>query len=130
NGADLIERALQEDFNVPCTHAAVPDLKDIDSPEACKSYQAKLEEVIDQVRECEDYRDCTIDLALSGGRKGMTAMTIFAAQNKQIPYVYHTLITDESLSDSIDEQTTVEVLNDLNQELRNNRLFLREYEGD
>jgi hypothetical protein len=130
NGADLIERALQEEANIPCIHASVLDLKDIDSSKACRSYQATLEKAIDQVRKNEAYRDCMIDLALSGGRKGMTAMTIFAAQNKQIPYVYHTLITDGSLSDSIDELTTVEVLNDLNQEERNDRLFLRAYEGN
>src|SRR5205085_10229758 len=72
----------------------------------------------------------TIDLALSGGRKGMTAMTIFAAQNKRLPCVYHTLITDEQLSQKIDEQTTVTALKKtgLSREERNDRLFLRAYE--
>lgn len=128
NGADLIERSLQEEANVPCIHAPVADLKDIDSSEACQLYQAILEDVIDQAR--KDHPNYTIDLALSGGRKGMTAMTIFAAQNKQLPYVYHTLISDEKLSDVIDEQTTVEVLNDLSLEERNDLLFLRTFEGN
>jgi CRISPR-associated Csx14 family protein len=132
NGADLIETALQEEANVPCMLATIPDLKDIDSPDACRSYQARLEEVIDQVCENLAYTGCTIDLALSGGRKGMTAMTIFAAQKKHLPYVYHTLITDEELSREIDEQTTIEALNDvsLSSEERNDRLFLRTYEGN
>ncbi len=29
NGADLVERALQEEANVPCTHASVLGLKDM-----------------------------------------------------------------------------------------------------
>lgn len=130
NGADLIERALQEEANVSCTHATVSGLKDIDSTDACRSYQATLEKVIDQVS--ETHKDCIIDLALSGGRKGMTAMTVFAAQKKLLPYIYHTLITDEQLSEAIDEQTTVEALNDLDlsSEERNDRLFLRAYESE
>lgn len=127
NGADLIEKALQEEADVPCVHACVPDLDDIDSPEACQSYQATLEATIERVR--QEYPAYTIDLALSGGRKGMTAMTIFAAQKKHLPCVYHTLITDEQLSETIDEQTTFEALNNpgLNREDRNDRLFLRAY---
>jgi hypothetical protein len=130
NGAYLIERSLQEEFNVPCRHATVPGLQDIDSAEACRSYQATLEMVIDQSR--KENPDCTIDLALSGGRKGTTAMTIFAAQNKHLPYVYHTLITDEALSEEIDEETTAEALNALrlSRKERNDRLFLRAYEGN
>ncbi len=128
NGADIIKRSLQEENNVPCRYVTIPGLKDIDSPAACRSYQATLEKVIDQVR--ETHSDYTIDLALSGGRKGMTAMTIFAAQNKHLPFVYHTLITDEQLNQDIDEETTVTALKKtgLSREERNDRLFLRAYE--
>ncbi len=130
NGADIIKRALQEENNVLCKYATIKGLKDIDSPDACQSYQTVLEKVIDQVR--ETHSDYAIDLALSGGRKGMTAMTIFAAQNKDLPYVYHTLITDEQLSLDIDEQTTVAMLKKtgLSREERNDRLFLRAYDGN
>jgi CRISPR-associated protein NE0113 (Cas_NE0113) len=76
--------------------------------------------------------DGKIDLALSGGRKGMTAMTIFAAQKCGIRYVYHTLITDEDTSDRIDEETTIDALNEtsLTQEEERKRLFLRAYEAE
>lgn len=130
NGADIIERALQEETGVSCTHVYISDRQDIDSPEACQEYQATLEKVIEQVCESEDHTDWKIDLALSGGRKGMTAMTIFAAQKKQLSYVYHTLINDEELSEEIEEQTTVEALNDLSRAERNDRLFLRAYEDE
>jgi CRISPR-associated Csx14 family protein len=128
NGADLVEHALHEEANVPCIHVPILDLKDIDSPDACQEYQATLEEAIEQAR--KDHPVCTIDLALSGGRKGMTAMTIFAAQKKGLSYVYHTLITDKQLNEDIDKQTTVEKLTDLHRDERNDCLFLRAYEGN
>lgn len=128
NGADLIEDALQEEADIPCSHVTVKEREDVDSTEACKEYQAELEDAIDKARKA--HQDCVIDLALSGGRKGMTAMTIFAAQKKELSYVYHTLITDQQLSEDIDEQTTVEELKKLNDRERHDRLFLREYESN
>lgn len=130
HGAELIEKALQEEAKVPCIHICIPDLADIDSPEACRSYQATLEATIEQVRQ-EDPA-YTIDLALSGGSKGMTAMTIFAAQKKQLPYIYHRLIVDEQLGEHIDQQTTIEALSDprLSKKKRNGRLFLQLYEKE
>ncbi len=128
NGADLIERALQEEANIPCSHVTIKDREDIDSAEACKDYQTALEDAIDEARKA--HQGCTIDLALSGGRKGMTAMTIFAAQKKGLSYVYHTLITNQQLSEEIDVQATVEELKKLNDRMRHDRLFLREYEED
>jgi CRISPR-associated Csx14 family protein len=129
NSAELVESALQEEANISCILAPVQGQKDIDSQKACRDYQATLEKEIKHA--CDDeYHNCTIDLALSGGRKGMTAMTIFAAQNNHLPYVYHTLITDERLSDKIEKETTVGKLNDMGGEERNNKLFLRDYEDD
>jgi hypothetical protein len=130
NGADIIKKALQDENNVPCTYAPIQGIKDIDSSDACRKYQATLEKAIDETRSA--YDGYTIDLALSGGRKGMTAMTIFAAQKKHLPYVYHTLITDKQLSQDLDVQMTVKALNDsgLSRKERNDRLFLRAYEKD
>jgi hypothetical protein len=61
----------------------------------------------------------------------MAAMSMFVAQNKGLPYVYHTLITDEKLSKKIDEETTVSALNHPKVTIaeRNNRLFLRSYDA-
>ncbi len=60
----------------------------------------------------------------------MVAMTIFAAQKKQLPYVYHSLITDEQLGKDIHEGTTIEMLHNLKEEERKERLFLRAYEEE
>ena len=130
NGAELVKKALYEEYRVLCTPIPIPDLDDIASEDDCRKYQAHLESAIDRIRQKypENYK---IDLALSGGRKGMTAMTIFAAQKHHIPYVYHTLITDRDISDRIDEETSFAALHDteLSQEEQHNRLFLREYES-
>ncbi len=127
NGVDIIESALQEE-DVPCIYVGVPNLKDVDSPEACKSYQATLEKVIEQAQ--KSHPSFIIDLAISGGHESMTAMTIFAAQKEHLPYVYHMLFTDKQWSQRFDNQMTVGSLKGLSREKRNERLFLRAYEGE
>jgi CRISPR-associated Csx14 family protein len=127
NAADLVKEALQaEGDTVLCTLAFIPGLADIVRESDCEKYQQSLEDEIIRIR--QTYPDCKIDLALSGGRKGMTAMTIFAAQKKQIPYVYHTLITDDRLSEKIEAQTTVAALKRTSLSLQEHydRLFLRD----
>ena len=128
NAAKIVKNALQEWSGIPCKYVHVPGLEDIDSENACKLYQTTLEETIADVR--KQYPDYKIDLALSGGRKGMTAMTIFAAQKQHISFVYHTLVVDDQLSRKIDDETTVEALNDLSRKERNNRLFLQDYKDE
>ncbi len=131
NGAEMIKKALRvEDENVACRLADIEGLADITEEADCRKYQARLEQEIERVKnECPGIK---IDLALSGGRKGMTAMTIFAAQKHRIPYVYHTLITDGDMSEKIEGETTYEELNDtgLSQEERNARLFLCAYKAE
>ena len=128
NGAKIIKRALDEK-SILCRLAGIPDLDDIASSDDCRKYQRYVEDEIERARKeyPEHYK---IDLALSGGRKGMTAMTIFAAQNCHIPYVYHTLITDEQPNDRIDKETTVAALNKISKQERNDRLFLDAYRED
>ncbi|MDQ2888811.1 MAG: CRISPR-associated ring nuclease [Chloroflexota bacterium] len=128
NGAEIVRDALRDVYNVDCTLAGIPGLEDITSTEHCETYQKYLVQEIARVQ--QEHEGRKIDLALSGGRKGMTAMTIFAAQQCHIPYVYHTLITDEDTSNEIDEETTITALNEtcLSQQERYDRLFLRAYE--
>lgn len=133
NAARIIKEALQIEDGVLCTLVGVSGLDDIARADDCRKYQERLEVEIERVQEeYREYPKFHIDLALSGGRKGMTAMTIFAAQRKGIPYVYHTLVTDEALSEEIDEQTTVKALRKtgVSQRERNDRLFLRAYQSE
>ncbi len=130
NSAELVKKAMSDEGGVRCSHVRIPGLKDIDSQEACEKYEKKLEETIDKVR--EENPDCQIELALSGGRKGMAALAMFVAQRKSIRYVYHTLINDDELSQQVEDETTVHALDGVNvdRKVRNDRLFLRAYEGE
>jgi CRISPR-associated Csx14 family protein len=134
NAARIVKDALENPpYCIPC-HGDDPisGLKDILSKDDCRRYQEALEAVIDKAcQAAQKYPNCKIDLALSGGRKGMTAMTIFAAQRKNIPYVYHTSIVDENLSERLEEKQdgTVETLKSLSKDKRNARLFLEEYKS-
>jgi len=104
---------------------------DIDLPEACTAYQTLVEETIDEVR--FSYPDCQLELTIAGGRKGMAALTTFAAQRKDIHYVYHTLITDDAVEKRVSEETTTDELNRIGKRDKNmvyDRLFLRAYEQD
>ena len=131
NAARIIKDALWLKDKMPCTLARVAELDDITSAKDCTKCQATLEAEIERVQK-EYPNECHIDLALSGGRKGMTAMTIFAAQRNNIPYVYHTLVTNEALSEKIDEETTVKALkkSGISEQERLNRLFLRAYNSE
>ncbi len=126
--AALVKRMLSEENHVSCDLVAIPELEDVDSKDACELYQAKLEETIDKTR--KNHSDCQIELALSGGRKGMAALTIFTAQKKRIPYVYHTLITDQKLNDQVEDEASIEALKDteLKTSVKRDRLFLRAYD--
>src|SRR5579884_507914 len=129
NAARIVKEALEE-TRVKCTRVPIRGLRDIDSRDACTRYQQALEDAIDQARAA--HPACIIDLALSGGHQGMTAMTIFAAQKKDIFEVYHTLITDDNLSERLDNETNVSALEKpgLSHAECNARLFLRAYEGE
>lgn len=126
--AKFIRKALREEANVPCALDHIPSLAGIYTLDACRRYQAELETVIDWVRYV--YPNQRIDLAFSQVEESVVAMTVFAAHKKQLPCVYHSLITDEQLGQDIHERTTIEVLRKQDKEERNNRLFLRAYEEE
>lgn len=125
--ASLVQKAFEEEGKgVNCQPVTVPGYADIDSKAACIAYEKALEEAIDSVR--GDYQ---VELALSGGRKGMAALAMFVAQRKGIRHVYHTLIPDRQLSDKVERETEIDALRPtlVSSQVRNNRLFLRTYEG-
>lgn len=134
NSVALIEKAFEYEKqeqriaqDVRCVKVTVPGYDDIDSRKACIAYERALEDAIDTVR--GKYQ---IELALSGGRKGMAAFAMFVAQRKDIHYVYHTLITDKRLSQQVEKETAIQALRPMlvSDQERNDRLFLRAYEGN
>lgn len=130
-GADLLAKAFaDEKKGVSCVQKVMTDYADIDSTDACRAFEESLEEAIGEAR--QRHPGCQIELALSGGRKGMAALAMFVAQRKGIPYLYHTLISDRLLLHRIENETTFKALSSLtiSRAVRNNRLFLREYEDN
>ncbi|QBD78661.1 hypothetical protein EPA93_22800 [Ktedonosporobacter rubrisoli] len=134
NGAEIIKKALQEEDCTPCHCLGIPGLRDITSKADCKLYQEWLERVIKAMR--GRFPDYKIDLALSGGRKGMTAMTIFAARKMGLQYVYHTVIADKELSEKVEMETAGKrmkgqiPISERSMKERRDRLFLRKYRDD
>jgi len=135
-GAELLVKAFEDEGKrigreIGCIPKPVPGYGDIDSIDACYAFEQTLEAAIDEAR--KHHPGCQIELALSGGRKGMAALAMFVAQRKDIHYLYHTLIvdTDKNLSYEIEKKTTVDALRStmVSKEERNDRLFLRAYEG-
>ncbi len=83
----LIEKAFRrENPNVKIIVEKVAGKADIDDRASCELYQWTLEQAIDRVLQRNPKGE--VLLSLSGGRKGMTAQTIFAAQNKNINFDY------------------------------------------
>ncbi|MGH2508742.1 MAG: CRISPR-associated ring nuclease [Ktedonobacteraceae bacterium] len=125
------ERAKEafEYQNVLCTMKSIADLEDIASDNDCEIYQDTLEQTIIELQQTRirQHPDWRIDLALSGGRKGMAALALFAAQRTQLSEVYHTLITDAALNRRIEAETSSKVLLGIPQKDINERLFLNAY---
>ena len=105
----------------------IDELRDVDSEEACETYLGDLLSTIDDLR--GKYPDRELALSLSGGRKGMSALTLFAAQQAGIERMYHTLITDLALEERIEDETSLDALDKLpTDDDRADRLFLNSYE--
>jgi len=126
NGVDLLKEQFKE-RGVEFKCFPIEEVEDIDSPENCESYLQTLLKAIETLRRL--YPERSIALSLSGGRKGMSALTLFAAQRAGIEQVYHTLITDIKLEKRIEEETNLDALDKLpTDEARAKRLFLEEYD--
>ncbi len=96
NSSRLVRDALAFEYpSLTVFDVPIAGMRDIASEKECMKYQQKLEETIDKLR--DRHQGCEIVLSLSGGRKSMAALAMFAAQSKGIRYVYHTLIKDSEI---------------------------------
>lgn len=126
NGVRLLKKQFVR-RNVEFLTYPIRGVRDVDSIEACEQYLRDLLQAIEDVRRRNPER--LISLTLSGGRKGMSALTIFAAQRSNIEKVYHTLITDIELETAVEQETSIESLAKLpTDEDRANLLFLEAYD--
>lgn len=117
--------------NVSCSEKPVPGLEDVASRKDCILYQDTLEQTIQEIRGTfrQQHPNCRIDLALSGGRKGMAALALFAAQRTQLREVYHTLIANNDLDRQIEFEMRPKYFRSLTSNEKNDKLFLRAYKA-
>ena len=125
NGVKLLQNAFR---NIGCTVKPIPidNVTDITSKHDCNLFLQKLVSVIQKAK--MDNPSNSIRLSLSGGRKGMAALTLFAAQQANIDVVYHTLITDAALERQIEEETKFDKLRRMPRSERLDNLFLNAYD--
>ena len=127
NGVKLLKAAFSKrGLDRTITSIEIENIQDVASGNDCKVYLKRLACVITKAR--EDNPDKSIHLSLSGGRKGMAALTLFAAQQADIDAVYHTLITDIGLEKEIEKETTLSALRKLSRAKQQQRLFLDDYD--
>ncbi len=125
NAANLLKKQF-ENKGIPFHQFPIANLKDIDSYLNAETYLTELLQTINMLR--QQYPQHKIALSLSGGRKGMSALALFAAQRASIDHVYHTLIADPNLERKIENETTYASLQKLaTDEERAQRLFLDAY---
>ncbi len=104
-----------------CELKPIPDLEDVMSTADCEVYLRFVAQTIAELQ--EQYQDADINLLLSGGRKSMAALNLFAAQRTGLTKVSHTLITDPAL----ELQIEADLKNAASAKARREILFLRQY---
>lgn len=127
NGVGLLKTAFRtKGLDRTITSIQINNIQDVTSNDDCKVYLERIVSVITEARANNPNKN--IHLSLSGGRKGMAALTLFAAQQAKIDAVYHTLITDIDLEEKIEKETAVIELQRLTRSEQAQRLFLDDYD--
>lgn len=124
-GAKYLQELFEEE-GVKLERKRLP-FYDLDSTEHCQSYLRELVSLINRIR--EEHPSKKIISLLSGGRKGMSILSLFAAQQGGLREVYHTLIVDERLEMRLFRQDQVKTLRNLyNKKERRKYLLLEGYD--
>jgi CRISPR-associated protein (TIGR02584 family) len=104
----------------------VTGLRDVDSYQTSEKYRDFIIKTVADLR--QNNPDKQIALSLSGGRKGMSALTLFAAQGAGVSQVYHTTITDPDYEQVVLQETATDQLALLSREKLAQTLFLDKYD--
>lgn len=125
NGAALLGKTFKN-CGIKFEHKPIKDLEDVANYEDCQIY---LKAILDTIQELQtSYPDKQIALSLSGGRKGMSALTLFAAQRAGVEQVYHTLITDAALEQQVQKEGEYDYLRLKSRTEQEEILFLKKYD--
>jgi len=102
---------------------------DANSTETCRTFFQQIVESIAHLR--KQFPAADLRMLLSGGRKGMSALALLAAQHTHISHVYHTLICDPDLENRIEHECAIEQLLILpGTPQRVERMFLERYPSE
>jgi CRISPR-associated protein (TIGR02584 family) len=93
---------------IPFYDHPIEKMKDCRTQKECQQFREALETVITQER--RQSPETPIWLSVSGGRKTMALYALLAAQEQKVPHVYHTLITDPDLEETLIEEGTFQKL--------------------
>jgi hypothetical protein len=102
--ADMARR-LADDFvkeGIGCNQRPVRGLKDVASTADCETYLKEVAQTISELQ--QQSPDAEIHLLLSGGRKSMATLNLFAAQRAGLSLVWHTLVKDYQLDQQLEEE--------------------------
>jgi hypothetical protein len=106
---------------VECDSKPVHGLTDVSSKSDCELYLKTVTQTITEYK--QRFPDAEAHLLLSGGRKSMAALNLFAAQYAALSRVWHTLVKDPKFERRIED----ELLSAPNPTMRRDILFLRRY---
>jgi hypothetical protein len=98
--------------------------EDVNSTQACEIYLKAVNEIIAELQRTAP--DAEIHLLLSGGRKSMATLNLFAAQRTGLTRVWHTLVKDLAFERQLEE----ELRQASNANARRNILFLRRHSAE
>jgi 6-phosphogluconolactonase/glucosamine-6-phosphate isomerase/deaminase len=116
-------KTLFEREGIVCDLKPIPDLEDVRSTADCEAY---LQFVVQTIKDLQEQdQDDEINLLLSGGRKSMAVLNLFAAQRAGLTKVWHTLVNDSALEQQIEND-----LSNTTAKERREILFLRKYQTD
>jgi hypothetical protein len=125
NAASLLSKAFKN-CGVKFEEIPIPGLEDVDTFENCNIYLKAILSAIQKLH--TTYPDKQIALSLSGGRKGMSALTLFAAQRAGVEQVYHTLITNPALEQELMKIGDYDSLKSKSRTEQEELFFLKKYD--
>jgi hypothetical protein len=123
NGARLIHSVCQRRDLAVYSHAL--PMEDLNDKAAVTCFVGGLQQAIASAR--TRHPEATPALLLSGGRKGMSALAFYVAQQQGITAVYHTTILDPDRERDIEQRTSYEALKSLPTAQQAALLFLDDF---
>lgn len=124
NTAQALKAAFEREGAV-CELKPIQGLSDVKATADCEIYLRFVAQIVTELQ--QQNQEAEINLLLSGGRKSMAVLNLFAAQRAGLAKVLHTLVNDSKLERQIEDDLRNAVSSHT---ARRNILFLRNYSLD